>query len=181
MFTGFTVIPYITIYMQTNAGVRADQIPVAYLCGGVATLFTARLFGRLTDLRGKVRTFRWLALAAAPCLLGITLVQGLPLWGVLAVSTLMFAFVSGRMIPGMAIVASAAQAPLRGTFMTLNASVQSAAMGAASLVGGMLISRDAQGLVQNYWMAALVGIAASLLSMVVAGRLTLHGAAPSAR
>jgi predicted MFS family arabinose efflux permease len=180
MFTGFTVIPYITIYMQTNAGVRADQIPVAYLCGGVATLFTARLFGRLTDLRGKVRTFRWLALAAAPCLLGITLVQGLPLWGVLAVSTLMFAFVSGRMIPGMAIVASAAQAPLRGTFMTLNASVQSAAMGAASLVGGMLISRDAQGLVQNYWMAALVGIAASLLSMVVAGRLTLHGAAPSA-
>ena len=181
MFTGFTVIPYITIYMQTNAGVRADQIPVAYLCGGVATLFTARLFGRLTDLRGKVRTFRWLALAAAPCLLGITLVQGLPLWGVLAVSTLMFAFVSGRMIPGMAIVASAAQAPLRGTFMTLNASVQSAAMGAASLVGGMLISRDAQGLVQNYWMAALVGIAASLLSMVVAGRLTLHGATPSAR
>src|SRR6218665_2281793 len=27
MFTGFTVIPYITIYMQTNAGVRADQVP----------------------------------------------------------------------------------------------------------------------------------------------------------
>ena len=181
MCTGFTVIPYITIYMQANAGVRADQIPLAYLCGGVATLFTARLFGRLTDRRGKVRTFRWLALAAVPCLLAITLVQGLPLWGVLVVSTLMFAFVSGRMIPGMAIVASAAQAPLRGTFMTLNASVQSAAMGVASVVGGLLISRDAQGLVQNYWMAALVGIAASLLSMVVAGRLTLHRAAPAAQ
>lgn len=181
MFTGFTVIPYITIYMQTNAGVRADQIPLAYLCGGVATLFTARLFGRLTDRRGKVPTFRWLALAAAPCLLAITLVQGMPLWGVLVVSTLMFAFVSGRMIPGMAIVASAAHAPLRGTFMTLNASVQSAAMGVASLVGGMLISRDAQGLVQNYWMSAVVGITASLLSMVVVGRLQLHGATASSK
>ena len=125
--------------------------------------------------------FRWLALAAAPCLLGITLVQGLPLWGVLVVSTLMFAFVSGRMIPGMAILASAAQAPLRGTFMTLNASVQSAAMGVASVVGGMLISRDAQGLVQNYWMSAVVGITASLLSIVVVGRLHLHGATASAR
>ena len=105
----------------------------------------------------------------------------MPLWGVLMVSTLMFTFVSGRMIPGMAIIASAAHAPLRGTFMTLNASVQSAAMGVASFVGGVLISRDAQGLVQNYWVAALVGIGASLLSMLVVGRLTLHGAAPSAR
>ncbi|MBT9514831.1 MAG: MFS transporter [Acidovorax sp.] len=181
MSTGFTVIPYITIYMQANAGVRADQIPWAYLCGGVATLFTARLFGRLTDRWGKVRTFRALALASVPCLLGITLCQGLPLWGVLVVSTLMFAFVSGRMIPGMAIITSTAQPSLRGTFMTLNASVQSAAMGVASLVGGVLISRDAQGLVQNYWMAALVGITASGLSMLVVGRLHLHGAAPAAR
>ena len=83
MFTGFTVIPYITIYMQTNAGVRADQVPLVYLCGGVVTLFTARLFGRMTDRHGKVATFRWRALAGLPCILGITLVQGLPLWGVL--------------------------------------------------------------------------------------------------
>lgn len=180
MFTGFTVIPYITIYMQTNAGVRADQVPLVYLCGGVATLFTARFFGRATDRHGKVGTFRWLALAGLPCLLGITLTQGLPLWGVLVVSTLMFVFVSGRMIPGMAIVASAAQPSLRGTFMTLNASVQSAAMGVASFVGGVLISRDTQGLVQHYWVAALVGMAASVLSMLVVGRLRLHGLAPGA-
>ena len=36
---------------------------------------------------------------------------------------------------------------------------------------GLLISRDAQGLVQGYWMAAAVGILASLLSMAVVGRL----------
>ncbi len=179
--TGFTVIPYITIYMQANAGVRPDQIPLAYLCGGIATLFTARWFGRWTDRWGKVLTFRALVLASVPCLLGITLCQGLPLWGVLLVSTFMFAFVSGRMIPGMAIVTSAAQPALRGTFMTLNASVQSAAMGVASFVGGVLISRDAQGLVQNYWVAALVGISAGVLSMLVVGRLHLHGASPAAR
>ena len=178
MSTGFTVIPYITIYMQANAGVRTDQVPLIYLCGGVVTLFTARLFGRLTDVRGKVRTFRWLALAVGPCLLGITTVHGVPLWAVLTVSTLMFAFMSGRMIPGMAIITSAANPQLRGTFMTLNASVQSAAMGVASLVGGVLISRDAQGLVQGYWMAAVVGIVASVLSIMVVGRLVLHGAAP---
>ena len=175
MFTGFTVIPYITIYLQTNAGVRAEQIPLVYLCGGVTTLFTARLFGRLTDRYGKVQTFRALALGAAPCLLGITLVAGHPLWVVLIVSTLMFAIVSGRMIPGMSIVASAAQPQLRGTFMTLNASVQSASMGVASVVGGLVISRDAQGLMQGYWMCAVLGIAGSLLSMLAVAQLRMHG------
>lgn len=176
MFTGFTVIPYITIFMQTNVGVLPGQIPVIYLCGGVVTLFTARLFGRMTDRYGKVVTFRWLAVAVAVPLLSVTLLRPAPLAVVLVATTLMFALMSGRMIPGMAIVTAAADPALRGTFMTLNASVQSGAMGLASLAGGMLIRRDAQGLVQNYWMAAVVGIVASLMALRVATGLKLHGA-----
>jgi hypothetical protein len=49
-------------------------------------------------------------------------------------------------------------------------------MGMAAFVGGQLISRDAQGQVQNYWMAACVGVFASFISMWLAGKLTLHGA-----
>ncbi len=176
MSTGFTVIPYITIYLQANVGVQSGQIPWVYLCGGVVTLFTARLFGRMTDRHGKVTTFRWLAVAVAVPLLSVTLLGQLPLWVVLVATTLMFALMSGRMIPGMAILTAAANPALRGTFMTLNAAVQSAAMGLASLAGGMLIQRDAQGLVQNYWMAAVLGIVASLLAWRVVGGLTLHGA-----
>lgn len=176
MSTGFTVIPYITIYLQVNVGVQSGQIPWVYLCGGVVTLFTARLFGRMTDRHGKVTTFRWLAVAVAVPLLSVTLLGQVPLWVVLVATTLMFALMSGRMIPGMAILTAAANPALRGTFMTLNAAVQSAAMGLASLAGGMLIQRDAQGLVQNYWMAAVLGIVASLLAWRVVGGLTLHGA-----
>ena len=176
MSTGFTVIPYITIYLQANVGVQSGQVPWVYLCGGVVTLFTARLFGRMTDRHGKVTTFRWLAVAVAVPLLSVTLLGQVPLWVVLVATTLMFALMSGRMIPGMAILSAAANPALRGTFMTLNAAVQSAAMGLASLAGGMLIQRDAQGLVQNYWMAAVLGIVASLLAWRVVGGLTLHGA-----
>ena len=59
---------------------------------------------------------------------------------------------------------------------TLNASVQSAAMGVAAFVGGQLVSRGPQGEVQHYWMAAIVGVVATLGSLWLAGRLTLHGA-----
>jgi predicted MFS family arabinose efflux permease len=177
MFAGFTVIPYITLFMTANVGLTAAQIPYLYLCGGVVTLFTARWIGRVTDRLGKVETFRRAGLIAIVPMVGVTLVAGLPLAAVLVVTTLLFTCMSGRMIPGMALVTSAAQPRLRGTFMTLNTSVQSAAMGLAAFVGGQLISRDAQGHVSHYWQAALVGAAASLAAVWLAPRLVLHGAA----
>lgn len=174
MFTGFTVIPYITIYMQTNVGLHAAQIPYIYLCGGIATLMTARLFGRLTDSKGKFQTFQVLAALVILPLFAVTLLQPGPLWVALLASTLLFVCMSGRIIPGMAMLTSAANPALRGTFMTLNSSVQSAAMGLAALTGGAIISRDGSGLVQHYWVAALAGGCASLLSIVVACKLKMR-------
>ena len=89
------------------------------------------------------------------------------LYIVLATTTCMFVGMNGRMIPGMALVTSAANPQLRGTFMALNSSVQSAAMGVAAFIGGLIISRDAQGLVQNFWVNALLGVAATLLSVML--------------
>ena len=176
MFAAFTVIPYITIYLQSNAGMQSSEVPWIYLCGGVATLLSARYFGRLTDRVGKVRMFQRLALAVTVPLLATTLSQGLPLWGLLVISTLFFTVMSGRMIPGMAMISSAALPRLRGTFMTLNSAVQSASMGLAALVAGLIIGRDAQGQLTLYWVAGLLGVVASLLSVWLAGHLRLHGA-----
>ncbi|WP_295549492.1 MFS transporter [Limnohabitans sp. Rim8] len=176
MFAAFTVIPYITIYLQSNAGMKTQEVPWIYLCGGLATLLSARYFGRLTDRVGKVQMFQRLALAVTVPLMATTLSQGLPLWGLLAISTLFFTVMSGRMIPGMAMISSAALPRLRGTFMTLNAAVQSASMGLAALVAGLIIGRDAQGQLTGYWMAGLLGVVASLLSVWLAGHLRLHGA-----
>jgi predicted MFS family arabinose efflux permease len=174
MFTGFTVIPYITIYMQSNVGMHPEQVPLIYLVGGITTLMTARLFGRLTDSKGKFEVFQWLALAAVVPMLTTSLMQPAPLWVVLSSTTLFFVCMSGRMIPGMAMLTSAANPALRGTFMTLNSAVRSAAMGLAALAGGHIISRDAQGLVQNYWMAAVLGGSASVLTILVGKRLDFH-------
>jgi predicted MFS family arabinose efflux permease len=176
MSTGFTVIPYLTLYLQANGGMTNAQIPYIYLCGGAVTLFSARVFGRITDRRGKVPTFRVLALVNTLPLVAITLVGGLPLPMILLATTLFFMFQSGRMIPGMAIVTSAAEPRLRGTFMTLNASVQSAAIGLASVFGGLLISRNEQGLVVGYWAAAIASVLLTLAAVWLAPRLSLHGA-----
>ena len=179
MSAGFTVIPYVTIYMTANAGLRAEQIPYIYLCGGAATLISARLVGRMTDRRGKIETFRLMALIGIVPLGAVTVAAGLPLLGLLVVTTSFFVFMNARMVPGMALISAVASPQLRGTFMTLNASVQSAALGVASLVGGLLIDRGPQGQVRGYWLAALVGAVMSLAAVWLAGRLRLPPAAPA--
>lgn len=175
MSSGFLVIPYITLYMQANVGVAATDIPYIYLVGGAATLVSARLVGCLSDRLGKVQMFSALALALVVPLLGVTLMPAWPLPAVVAVSTMLFVVMSGRMIPGMAIVASAANPALRGTFMTLNSAAQATAMGVAAFVGGQLISRGENGLLVGYWHAALVGCVCSLVSIWLARGLVLHG------
>jgi predicted MFS family arabinose efflux permease len=181
MASGFLVIPYITLYLQANAQVAAADIPYVYLVGGAATLVSARVIGRVSDRLGKVQTFSALAMALWVPLLGITLLPPWPLVAVVAVSTLLFVVMSGRMIPGMAIVSSAADPALRGTFMALNSAVQSAALGVAAFVGGQLITRGEGGLVEGYWQAALLGCLCSALSIWLARRLVLHGARPGHR
>jgi predicted MFS family arabinose efflux permease len=177
VFAGFAVIPYITLYLQGNAGFKPEQIPYVYLTGGICTLISARLIGHWSDRAGKAYAFRRLALLMPLPLLAMTLSADLPMVGVLLVSSMLFVVMSGRMIPGMALIGAAADPRRRGSFMTLNSAVQSLAMGLAALVGGQILGRDGNGHLTHYWIAALLGGGASLLSFVLASKLRLHGEA----
>jgi predicted MFS family arabinose efflux permease len=174
MFVGFVVIPYITMYTTSNGGLSAQQVPMIYLCGGVATLLTARWVGRKSDQIGKVKMFRVMALLTAIPALGMTISAPFGLYGIVMVSSLFFVLMSGRMIPGMAIVTSACQPSQRGTFMALNSAVQSLGMSVAAFVGGLIISRDSNGWVLHYWGNGLVGVIASLLTIWMVGKLRLE-------
>ena len=145
IFSGFTLIPYITIYLTANVGIAQADIPFVYLAGGCATFFTSRLIGRLADKHGKVRVYRAVAAGSMLPIFMQTNMVPLPLWIVLISTTLFFVLVPGRMVPAMAIVTSAAQSRLRGTFMSMNGAIQSLASGTASFIGGTMISVSATG------------------------------------
>ena len=179
LFSGFMVIPYLTIYSQVNVGLRADEIPYLYLFGGLATIFTSRWIGRMADRHGKLRVFRRVAAVGALPTLAITTLPPVPLWVAVAVSACLFVAMNGRMVPGMAIVGAAAAPRLRGAFLSINGSVQSIAMGFAALVSGHIITRNPQGLVERYWVSALIGIAAIAAAAWLGGRLTVHDAGVS--
>jgi predicted MFS family arabinose efflux permease len=171
MMTGFSVIPYIALYYTANVGMSESFITLVYLAGGAATFFTSRLIGKLADRHGKLRTFRWVALASFVPLLVTTHLVPLPWWLVLINSTVFFILVPGRMIPGMAMVTAAAAPQVRGTFMSLGSSVQMFSSGLASLVSGLIITRNAAGQVEHYNLVGYIAVACGLLSLWVAQHL----------
>lgn len=179
IFSGFTVIPYITVYAVHNVGIAQADIPYIYLFGGTATLITARLIGYWADRRGKVEVYRTVALAAMLPLLLVTHIGAAPLWLWLVVTTIFFVLVSGRMIPAMAVITSAAQPKLRGTFMSLNATTQSLAMGLATTLAGFIISQDANGQVVDYGMVGFVAVTANLLAIWFVSRIAMHDQRPA--
>ena len=176
IFSGFTVIPYITLYAVGNGGISLHDIPFIYLAGGAATLFTARRIGHLADLRGKVKIYRWVAAAALLPLFVVTQSGVVPLWLWLIYTTTFFVLVSGRMIPAMAIVTSAAQPKLRGTFMSLNATMQSFAMGLATTLAGFILTQNSAGQIVGYATVGYIAMTANVLAIMFVSRIVMHDA-----
>jgi len=178
MFAAFTVVPYITIYMQSNQVLLPTEIPFMYLSGGIVTLLTARWIGSLTDRVGKRKMLQRMLLLSMLPITVTTLMQPVPLPIVLFVSSSLFFCMNARMIPGMALLTSAAQPQFRGAFMSLNGAVQSLSIGLATWIGGLLIQRNAQGQVTHYWLCALAAVLASLLAYALAQKVKMHTSEP---
>jgi len=174
IFSGFTVIPYITVYAVGNVGISQHDIPIVYLVGGAATLFSARRIGHWADLHGKIEVYRWVAIAAMVPLLIVTHIGAAPLWLWVICTTTFFVLVSGRMIPAMAIITSAAQPRLRGTFMSINSTMQSLAMGLATTLAGFLITQNADGQVIGYAGVGYVAMAMNLVAIWFVARIVMH-------
>ena len=74
----------------------------------------------------------------------------------------------------MAIINSAAQPKLRGTFMSLNSTVQSLAMGLAATLGGFIVTQQSNGLIAGYQNVGYIALAANLLAVWFVARIAMH-------
>ena len=169
MLTGFSVIPYIALYLTANVGVADAYISLIYLCGGVATLMSSRLIGHMADKYGKVKVFRVLAIVSLVPLIVTTNLVPVPLWVVLLNSTAFFILISGRMIPAMAIVSQLVEPKIRGTFMSLVGSIQMLASGIASVLAGAVVTIAADGKMEHYNLVGYGAAACGLLTFWLVG------------
>lgn len=171
MFAGFSVIPFISPYTVANVGLKETDLPYLYLAGGLATLFTSRWIGRLSDRHGKRRVFRVVAAISVVPLLITTNLPPVPVPVAIAASVIFMVFVSGRFVPVMALVTSSVTSRLRGSFLAFNSSIQQLFAGLAAYTGGLIMGRAPDGRITYYWAVGLLAVTATIACIWLAGRV----------
>jgi predicted MFS family arabinose efflux permease len=138
----FTIAPFMATYLVTNVGCAETDLKYMYFCGGLVTLGTLHGTGWLADRVSKMWLFRILAVFTVVPILLITNLPQVSLFAMLACTTFFMAVTSARMVPLMALVTACAQPRLRGSFMSVNASVQQLALALSSQIAGLLIHKQ---------------------------------------
>jgi predicted MFS family arabinose efflux permease len=180
MSTG-CLFPYLPGYLVFNVGLTQRDLIWMYVSGGLVTLVTLTVFGWLADRFGKLSVFRVLGLlTVVPILLSTNLPAGLALGWVLAVTTVYMVIASGRMVPAMALITASATPQRRGSFLSVNSSVQQLALAVSAFAGGLLLGQnpaggegaaEATGPMTGYNVVGWLGAGMAVVSVYLGGRL----------
>ena len=175
------IFPYLVTYLEYNVGRTAAEVPWVYVCGGLASLVALNVIGKLADHFGKLPVFRVLAvLGVLPTLL-VTNLPPVSLAAALAASTLFMVVTSGRMVPAMALITSCVVPRYRGSFLSLNASVQQFGFGLAAILAGAILGQaDRAAPLTGFTTVGLLAAVIMLVSVVLAGTLRPADEGPEA-
>jgi predicted MFS family arabinose efflux permease len=169
----FTIAPHFSDFLVHNVGLAKDDLAYVYLSGGLLTFVTLPRVGRCADRFGKRLVFRIMAGCTLVTILVLTNLPPASLISVLSVTTLYWIFTSGRWVPAMAMVTSSALPRYRGSFMSVNASLQQMAIGLAAVVAGAVVGEGADEKITGYSVAGLIAAVSTGISMLLASGLRI--------
>ena len=173
MLGSFTVIPFVSPYLVSNVKIAENRLFVVYIAAGVMTLVGSPIAGKLADRFGKLLVFRIVAPMLA---LGIVIATNLPpvsLPIAALVMAMLMLFSACRMVPAMAMIMSSVAPHRRGGFLGANSAVQHMAAGFGAFVGGYILTKAPDGTLEHYPLVGFIGVAATLFSLWLAGRLRI--------
>lgn len=131
VFSQFLVIPFLSPFLVSNAGFKEVELMNIYLFGGLFTIVTSPLIGKIADQLGRIRVFIILACLSTIPIYLMTHLETKNMVYIVIVSIFFFVFVGGRAIPAMSIVLSTAEPRIRGAFMSIRSAFQQLVSGFA--------------------------------------------------
>ncbi len=162
MLGHFSIIPFLAPYMVSNVGFTEKELTLIYFIGGLVTLVTSPLVGRIADKYGKYPIFAISMVFACIPIFLITNMPAWPVWAALIVTTMFFASSSGRFVPSQAMIISVVSPRTRGGFMSINSSIQQVGSGFAAMLAGIFVVQNSAGQLQNYAWVGYLSMATSL-------------------
>lgn len=167
MMGHFLIIPFINPYLEFNKGFSKDLTPMIYLAGGAASMAAALFLGRFSDKVGKLPVFSWSVFFSLFMVLIITAMPNVHFSIVLIFFAFWFVVATGRAITAQAMISEVVKAEQRGSFMSVNGSVQQLGSGIAALSAGAIVYTEKSGRIHNYNWVGYLSILVLLSSLLI--------------
>jgi len=161
----FTIIPFLSPFLVSNVGLPEESLFLIYLTGGLVTIFTGPLVGKLADRHGKFLVYAILVAGACVVIRLLTSAGPMPVWQTLILAAFFFAFASGRFVPGQAVISMAVPRERRGAYMSLVACSRDLAAGVTASVGSYIVAQGPGGRLLHFEQLGWLAIAASVMSL----------------
>jgi predicted MFS family arabinose efflux permease len=164
---GFMLMPFGSTFTLNNLGISSDSLSFIYFVTGLCTLVSGPFVGRLSDRIGKYRMFCAGTALTIVMVLIYTRLGHTPLPVVILINVLLFVGVTSRMISASALISAVPDPAHRGSFMSVNASLQQAAGGVGAAVAGLIVVQTASGALAHYERLGYVVVAAMVIVVVL--------------
>jgi len=171
LFAAFSVIPFLGTAFVANVGVPEAQLPLVFIAGGLLTFLTTPLTGRLVDRFGPLPVFRGIVPLSAAMLLAVTHLPAVGLAGAAPVAALLMATNASRMVTAMSLITASIEPQRRGSFMSVNSSVQNVASGLGTMVGGLIVEGGAGEPLRHFGVVGILAAVATIASPWLAARV----------
>ncbi|TAH26413.1 MAG: MFS transporter [Cytophagales bacterium] len=171
MLSGFTVVPYISDYMVNNVMLPKEDLRYIYLFGGIATVVSGPIVGKLADKYGKQKIF---AMVGGISIIPIFLITHIGVVNKLllfTISTTFFIFFGGRFVPAIAITTAAVEAKNRGKFMSINSSVQQLSNALATSIASVFIYNTSTGQLMGFGTVGIIACVFTITSILLSFRV----------
>ncbi len=170
---GYMIMPWGSVFAINNLNVKAEQLPLLFMLSGVATLIIMPIIGKLSDIMDKFNLFAIASAWMIVVVLIYTKMTPVPFWIVLVMNVVMMMGVMARMVPSMALVSVLPEMQDRGSFMSVNASLQQLSGGVATLIGGMIVhQKTKESPLENYDILGYVIVVVLILCAISLWRVS---------
>lgn len=168
----FLIIPFISPYLIKNVGLTQMEISYQFFFGGIATVVTGPLVGRLTDRFGVMKVMVTMMLLSFIPTMMITTMPRSPVAFAVFITTTFFITASGRMIPSNTLITAAAPIANRGSFMSFKSAFQQLAIALAAIISGRIVYIDeASSRYVNYEYVGMLAILVCLFTIYAVSKI----------
>jgi predicted MFS family arabinose efflux permease len=164
----FMMMPFSSVFAVNNLNVAQAKLPLLFMCSGLGALVFMPLLGKWSDQFDKFRLFVIATVYMMTIVVGYTHLTPISFGWIIALNVLMMAGILGRSVPATALVTAISKVQDRGAFMSINASLQQIAGGAAAAVAGLIVSQKTKNSpIVHYDTLGWIMVAISLVVIVM--------------